>query len=82
MEELNERQYGVLSNIKLFMMKNGYSPSVRELCKVCNLKSTASIFDYLKQLKDLGYINYADKKIRTIVIKEKGNEIFKMEHHY
>ena len=52
--------------IKKFIADNGYSPSIRELCTLCNLSSTATMFVHLKNLTSKGYINQAGSKSRTI----------------
>lgn len=46
----------VLRHIKKFYIKNGYPPSVRQLCKEFKYKSTATMFRYIDILKDRGDI--------------------------
>ena len=36
--------------ISCFLDKNGYPPTVRELCKLMNVKSSSTIFYYLDKL--------------------------------
>lgn len=66
MEKLTNKQEQILTTIKKFVAKNGYSPSIRELCSLCNLSSTATMFVHLKNLTTKGYINQAGSKSRTI----------------
>ncbi len=66
MEKLTNKQEQILTTIKKFIAKNGYSPSIRELCSLCNLSSTATMFVHLKNLTTKGYINQASSKSRTI----------------
>ena len=66
MEKLTNKQEKILTTIKKFIADNGYSPSIRELCKLCNLSSTATMFVHLKNLTSKGYINQAGSKSRTI----------------
>ena len=48
------------------MAEKGYAPTIRELCKICNLNSTATMFVHLKNLTKKGYINQTESKFRTI----------------
>ena len=66
MEKLTSKQEQILTTIKKFIANNGYSPSIRELCTLCNLSSTATMFVHLKNLTSKGYINQAGSKSRTI----------------
>lgn len=66
MERLTKDQEEVLEKIKLFILKNGYSPSIRELCFFTNKNSPATIHYHLKHLKEKGYITYVEGKNRTI----------------
>ena len=66
MEKLTNKQEKILTSIKKFIADNGYSPSIRELCTLCNLSSTATMFVHLKNLTSKGYINQAGSKSRTI----------------
>ena len=66
MEKLTSQQEKILNAIKKFIAENGYSPSIRELCDLCNLSSTATMFVHLKNLTRKGYINQTENKFRTI----------------
>lgn len=66
MEKLTNKQEIILTNIKKFMAEKGYAPTIRELCKICNLNSTATMFVHLKNLTKKGYINQTENKFRTI----------------
>ena len=66
MEKLTNKQEIILTNIKKFMSEKGYAPTIRELCKICNLNSTATMFVHLKNLTKKGYINQTESKFRTI----------------
>lgn len=70
-EILTDKQREILDIIKDFISKNGYSPSIREICKIANLSSTATVHAHLNNLKEKGYISCVDGKVRTIrIIKE------------
>ena len=66
MEKLTTKQESILTEIKKFIAKKGYSPSIRDLCSICNLSSTATMFVHLKNLTNKGYINQTQNKSRTI----------------
>ena len=66
MEKLTNKQEIILTNIKKFIAEKGYAPTIRELCKICNLNSTATMFVHLKNLTKKGYINQTESKFRTI----------------
>lgn len=70
-KRLTEKQKDVYRYLVSFINKQGYSPTVRELCKITGYSSPATIHDYLKQLKKKGYITYEETKSRTIrILKE------------
>ena len=66
MEKLTDKQTKILNSIKKFMAEKGYAPTIRELCNICNLSSTATMFVHLKNLTKKGYINKTENKFRTI----------------
>ena len=45
-KELTERQQLVYDSIVDYQMHHGYAPSIRELCVICNLASTSSVYVY------------------------------------
>ena len=66
MEKLTDKQSKILTEIKKFIAKKGYAPTIRELCSICGLSSTATMFVHLKNLTTKGYINQSESKFRTI----------------
>ncbi|MDK2919971.1 MAG: repressor LexA [Candidatus Petromonas sp.] len=54
--QLNDSQIKVYKAIKEFYKNHGYSPSIRELQKICGYKSTSSVHNHLKKLEKAGYI--------------------------
>lgn len=66
MEKLTAKQEEVLKQLKKFMAKKGYPPTVRELCEVTNLNSTATIQVHLENLEERGYIKKGKDKNRAI----------------
>ena len=68
MESLTKKQEEVLTEIKKFIAKYGYSPSVREVCDLMNLSSTATVFVHMKHLIKKGYLKQTDNKFRTLEV--------------
>lgn len=66
MEKLTAKQARVLDALKRFLAENGYPPTVRELCKMTNLNSTATVQVHLDTLQTKGYIKKAKEKNRTM----------------
>ena len=58
----------VMDYIRKFSEENGYTPSVREICKECNIKSTATAHSYIAKLQDRGFLNKANNKKRSVTI--------------
>ena len=68
MEKLTKKQEEVLVFIKKYIVKNGYPPSVREICTGLDLKSPATVHVHLNQLQMRGAITKAKSKFRTIEV--------------
>lgn len=68
MEKLTNQQEKMLDKIKQYIVKHGYSPTVRELCQEMNLSSTATVQVHLNNLEKKGYIKKEESKNRTIEI--------------
>ncbi len=60
----------VYSFFQKFFSENGYAPSVREVCKACEIKSTATAFIYINELAKRGLIDKTDGKNRAVSIKQ------------
>lgn len=60
-----------------FMQKNGYAPSMREICAGTYLSSTSSVYSHLVTLEDEGKIQIKKKSNRAIKII--GYEFVKTE---
>ena len=78
MEKLTKKQEEILTVIKKFIAEKGYAPTIRELCALCNLSSTATMFVHLKNLSAKGYISQTESKFRTIELNVE-NEFIKKD---
>lgn len=68
--ELTKTQVIVLNAIKTFTEERGYSPSVRDLCEMCGLKSTSTVHSHLKSLERKGYLKKHENQPRSLVLVE------------
>lgn len=63
-----EKLVKIMDYIRKFTEENGFTPSVREIAKECQIKSTATVHNYLERLQDKGYLNKATNKKRAVTI--------------
>lgn len=73
-EDLNQSQLEILHFLKAQIQKQGYPPSVREICKGVNLKSTSTVHRHLEKLEDKGYIRKDPTKPRAIEILDQDKD--------
>ena len=71
---LNRREKAILKFIEKQVKLNGYPPSVREIGKAVDLKSTATVHGYLASLEKKGYIKKESQKGRTLKLLKGGLE--------
>lgn len=70
----NDNKFKILKFINDFVLKHGYAPSVREICKKIGLTSTSTVFYHLKKLEDEGLINRDYGKNRAIKVNIQTSE--------
>lgn len=70
LKPLTKRQNEILEFIKGYTIKNLKPPTVREICKEFNFKSTNAVHSILKALEKKGYIKRANFKARNIIIND------------
>ena len=68
--QATDKQQRVLDYVKEQIKKDGYAPSVREICKALDLKSTSTVHGYLARLRKKGLIQKTDMKSRTNLIQQ------------
>ena len=68
---MSEKQKEILEIIKIFIKENGYSPTIREICRIANIKSTASVHGHIKKLKDEGHITSGVDMPRSIALTKR-----------
>ena len=80
MDDLTLKEKEIYQYICECMEKNGYAPSVRDICASLNIKSTSSVHGYLRRLEMKGYIKKSSGKSRALTIEsDKKNDSVKME---
>ena len=72
---MSEKQKEILEIIKTFIKENGYSPTIREICKIANIKSTASVHAHIKKLKDEGHITSGVDMPRSIALTKREKSV-------
>ena len=66
---VSKKQEQILNYIDNTIKKNGYSPTVREICEAVDLKSTSTVQYHLKKLIELGFLNKSENISRSITSK-------------
>lgn len=73
-EDLTQKQIEILLYIKSEVQRQGYPPSVRDICKGVNLKSTSTVHSHLEKIESKGYIRRDPTKPRAIEIIDKNDD--------
>lgn len=68
MPRTSTKQEEIYEFLRRFTEKNGYAPSVREICAAVGLRSTASVHYHLSELKKQGRILMERNKNRTLTV--------------
>jgi repressor LexA len=82
--KVNEKQQKILDFLNEQIEKNGYPPSVREICSAVGFKSTSTVHGYLEKLRKEGLINKAPSKPRAlrVIDSNKNSKQSKMKEVY
>lgn len=64
-KELREKQ--IYDFIVEYVDKNGYAPSIREVCKGLSIASTSTVQGYIKRLSEKGLLSRSEHKKRAIM---------------
>ena len=64
----NPKKEKIYEYIVNHIQKNGYAPSVRDICKGLKITSTATVAYNIEKLKEEGKINKADFKNRALSV--------------
>ena len=66
---LTDKERAILEFVISATRLNGYPPSVRDICAETGIKSTSTVFSYIKRLEEKGYLEKEDGKSRSIRTK-------------
>ena len=55
--------------VRRYNDENGFPPSVRDICEALNIKSTATVYDYINRLREQGYLEKSAKKNRSVTVR-------------
>lgn len=69
MLSLEPKEQMIFDYIKENIRKNGYSPSIRDICTALGIKSTSTVHTCLDKLEKKGYIQKENGKSRTLRIE-------------
>lgn len=72
---LTDRNIEVLNFIHQFRRAYGVSPTIKEIAKGVNLRSTSSAMRHVDRLINLGVITHIPSSPRTIQLTEKGLDL-------
>lgn len=67
---ISKKQQEILDFLKITIINRGFPPSVREICKAVDLKSTSSVHAHLETLEKNGYIRRDPSLPRAIEITD------------
>ncbi|QDV53683.1 LexA family protein [Gimesia fumaroli] len=70
MKRLTEKQKSILSFIRVYIAKMGYSPTVREIGNAFGMRSTNGVSDHLKALERKGRLKRIETMPRGIELVE------------
>lgn len=71
--DLTKKQSETLNCIREFMARNNYAPSYRDIMKGMGIKSPATAYAHVQQLKEKGYIRIRNGEMRSVELTEKSN---------
>ncbi len=77
--KISTKQQEILDYIKNETLSRGFPPSLRDICKAVNLKSTSSVHSHLETLEKNGYIKRDPTKPRCIEICDDGFNMVRSE---
>ncbi|MDR1778488.1 MAG: transcriptional repressor LexA [Clostridiales Family XIII bacterium] len=72
MDTLKPREKKILELIKKKSRKQGYPPTVREICNELDIKSTSTVHKDIERLEYKGYLKKDPSKPRALMVTEKN----------
>ena len=78
--DLNPRQAAILDFIKDKITKDGYPPSIREICEAVNLSSPSSAHAHIHALAQKGYLKLNPNKKRAMEVLDSDDSPAQSSH--
>ena len=75
MKKTEQRKKKILEFMKCEIATNGYPPTVREICKALDIKSTSTVHKDLSILAEQGFIKKDPSKTRALVVVDDNNSL-------
>lgn len=75
MKRMTAKQQRILEYIAEFTDKQGYPPSVRDICAGVGLSSPSTVHAHIKTLRALGYLEKDDHKTRALTLRGMGGPV-------
>ncbi|HBR32483.1 MAG TPA: hypothetical protein DD733_10420 [Clostridiales bacterium] len=73
MIELTQLEKSVYKYIRECIDRDGYAPSVRDICAAVGIKSTSTVHSYLSRLEQKGYLTKGQGKSRALKLEFDGD---------
>lgn len=73
LSDLSKKQSEALDAIRAFLAKHKYAPSYRDVMKAMGIKSPATAYAHVQQLKEKGYLKIRGGEMRSVELTEKSN---------
>ena len=74
MTGLTKKEIEIFQFIKECIERDGYAPSVRDICRALNIRSTSTVHGYLHRLDEKGYLQMSSRKSRAMRIEPSAEE--------
>lgn len=71
--DLSKKQSQTLDAIREFLAQHNYAPSYRDIMRSMGIKSPATAYTHVQQLKEKGYIRLRSGELRSVELTEKSN---------
>ena len=78
--DLNPRQAAILDFIKAKITKDGYPPSIREICEAVNLSSPSTAHAHIHALAQKGYLKLNPNKKRAMEVLDSDDSPAQPSH--
>lgn len=74
MTELSEKELEIYQFVKDCIERDGYAPSVRDICRAMGIRSTSTVHNYIHRLDEKGYLQMSSRKSRALRIGGNAGE--------